>query len=245
MASFQQSPNLILASLPSSDFDLLRQHLRTMDMPSDSTLVNSGEVPTRAFFPHSGVISSQIMLGSGEVVDVRLTGRDGALDAVAGAGERPSLTTATVRIAGKSSVIDLPNLQSAMDRSCALRTALARYDTARQAESDQSLACVSVHNAEARLARLLLRLCRIQGGTKFAFTQEVLAEMLGIRRNTVSFVAHAMQQAGIIRYVRGALEIIDPRALRLQACECSDMVTGSAPLEHPLVNTFGHQSYPE
>ena len=208
-------------------------------------MIASGEFPTRAFFPHGGMISSQITLGTGEVVDVRLTGRDGALDADTGAGERASLTTATVRIAGKSSVIDLPNLQWLTGRSAALRAALDRYHCARQADSDQSLACVSTHNTEARLARLLLRLRRILGCTRFPLTQEALAEMLGIRRNAVSFVAHAMQQAGSIRYVRGSLEIVDASALQAQSCECLDTVTDYAPLEYHLDKAFGHHAYPE
>jgi CRP-like cAMP-binding protein len=244
MASFQQSPNTILASLPSSDFDLLRPFLRTIEMPVDSIWVNAGEIPARALFPHSGLISSRITLSTGEVVDVRLTGREGALDAAIGACERASVTSTVVRIGGRSSAIDLPKLQSVIDRSIALRAALARFDDARQAESDRSLACLSSHNAEARLARLLLRLCRIMGATRFDLTQEALAEMLGIRRNAVSFVAHAMQKAGVIRYVRGSLEIIDAGALYAQSCECHDEVQAHA-RQTISGKAFGNDTYPE
>jgi len=91
--------------------------------------------------------------------------------------------------------------------------------------ADQSIACNAVHDAEARLARRLLRLRRMSGDSRLAVTQEVLAEMLGLKRNAVSYVAHAMQETNVIRYSRGMLEIVDVEALRRLSCECYDTVT--------------------
>ena len=225
MTSYLQSENLLLAALPATDFELLKPHLQTIDLPRGLTLVRSGDFPKRAFFPHSGVISSIITLGDGDVVEVRITGRDGALGAVAGAGEMASFTSAVVRIEGKSSVIDLPKFELALERSAALRASLARHEAVQRAIGDQSIACNATHTVEARLARRLMHLSRTFGSTQFEVTQEVLAEMLGIRRNAVSLVAHAMKAAGIIRYSRGLVEIVDLDALRAQSCECYDTVT--------------------
>lgn len=224
MASFQRSQNLLLASLPPEDFELLRPYLRTVDMPRGLTLVRSGEIAKCAYFPQSGVISSILTLQDGDTVEVRMTGRDGALGATSGAAQRTWFTSAVVRIEGKSNVIDLPDLQFVIDRSAALRGALARSEAVQQALSDQSIACNSLHDVEARLARRLMRISKTFGETKFTITQEALAEMLGIRRNAVSLVAHAMKQAGIIRYSRGLVEIVDVDALHAQACECFDVV---------------------
>jgi CRP-like cAMP-binding protein len=91
--------------------------------------------------------------------------------------------------------------------------------------ADQSVACNAAHAVEARLTRRLMRLCRVSEQTKFTVTQEVLAEMLGIRRNAVSLVAHAMQEANIIRYSRGLLEIVDFDRLHRLSCECYGTMT--------------------
>src|SRR5664280_1842749 len=121
MASYQQSQNLILACLPSVDFELLRPHLHTIDLPRGMTLIRAGEVADRAYFPLSGVISSVVTLGDGEVIEVRMTGRDGALGAAMGAGERKSFSSAVVRIEGKASAVELPKFELALAQSAELR----------------------------------------------------------------------------------------------------------------------------
>jgi CRP-like cAMP-binding protein len=224
MTGSYPSQNLLLTKLPSADFDLLRPNLQTTELFLGSVLVRSGDIPKRAYFPRSGIIASCVTLSDGHVVEVRITGRDGVLGASLGAGERPSFTSAVVRLAGEASSIDYRSLQTAFDRSAALRIELARYDALQQAMADQSVACNAIHGVESRLARRLVRLHDTSGQTRFTVTQEVLAEMLGIRRNAVSLVAHAMQQADLIRYSRGVLEIVDFEGLRRLACECRHTV---------------------
>jgi CRP-like cAMP-binding protein len=225
MASALRSPNMLLAALPFADFELLRPHLQTIDMPHGSVLVRCGEIPKKAHFPHSGVIASCVTLSDGSVIETRITGREGALGAALGAGERPSFTSAVVRLAGMSSTIDYRSLYAGIDRSAALRALLAKHEAFQQAMADQSVACNAVHDAEARLARRLMRLHKLSDDGKLAVTQEVLAEMLGLKRNAVSLEAHAMQEANIIRYSRGLLEIVDVKALHRLSCECFDAVT--------------------
>lgn len=225
MVNSQQSPNMILAALPLADFELLRPNLQTIDMPRGLVLVRSGEIPDRAYFPHSGVIASYVTLSDGSVIETRITSSKGALGAATGAGERPSFTSAVVRLDGMSSTIDYRSLYACIDQSAALRALLAKHEAFQQAMADQSIACNAVHDAEARLARRLLRLRRMSGDSRLAVTQEVLAEMLGLKRNAVSYVAHAMQETNVIRYSRGMLEIVDVEALRRLSCECYDTVT--------------------
>jgi hypothetical protein len=108
----------------------------------------------------------------------------------------------------------------AIDRSVALRAAPARSEAIQQANGEQSIACSAVHDVGARLARRLMRLCNTDGETKFTVTQEASAEMFGIGRNAVSLVAQATKEAGIIRFSRGLVEIIDVDALQARSCEC-------------------------
>jgi CRP-like cAMP-binding protein len=220
MAVSQPSQNFLLAGLPSADFELLRPNLHRIELARGMILVRSGDLPKRAYFPHSGVIGSFIAVSDGRVVEARITGRDGALGATIGAGARPSFTSAVVHLAGEASTIDYRSLQTAIDQSAALRASLARHEAVQQAMADQSIACNAIHDTEARLARRLLRLHDLSSQTQFTATQEVLAEILGIRRNTVSLVANAMQKANLIRYSRGNLEIIDLKGLHGLACEC-------------------------
>lgn len=221
----ETSQNLILGELSSAEFELLRPNLRTIKLPLGLILVHAGDVPERAYFPHSGVISSRITLSNGHAVETRITGREGALGVPLGAGERPSFTSAIVRIAGEASTIEHRNLKTVLEKSTALRVLLTRYDVLQQAMADQSVACNAIHDVKARLACRLLRLRNMSGQTRLTVTQEVLAEMLGIRRNAVSLVAHAMKEARLIRYSRGTLEIIDAEGLQHVACECYNAVT--------------------
>jgi CRP-like cAMP-binding protein len=225
MAEAQQSPNMLLAALPFGDFELLRPNLQTIDMAPGLVLVRPGDISKRAYFPHSGVIASCVTLSDGSVIETRITGREGALGATVGAGERPSFTSAVVRLSGMSSTIDYPSLYAGIDRSAALRALLAKHEAFQQAMADQSIACNAVHGAEARLARRLMRLRKLSEDSKLPVTQDVLAEMLGLKRNAVSLVAHAMQEANVIRYSRGLLEIVDMQALHRLTCECYDTVT--------------------
>jgi len=225
MANGFQSQNLLLATLPPADFELMRPNLQTIDLPSGSTLIESGEVPTRAYFPHSGVIASIVSLSSGRVVEVRITGREGVIGAVTGTGPCASFTSAVVRIQGKCSVIDHPSFQTAFNRSQSLRSLLARQEAVQQAMADQSVACNAAHDLEARLARRLLRLCTMSGQTEFTATQEVLAEMLGVQRNAISHVAHGLREMNVIDYSRGLLKIVDFDRLHSLSCECYDTVT--------------------
>jgi CRP-like cAMP-binding protein len=182
-------------------------NLQLIDLARGLVLVRSGDLPTRAYFPISGVIASCVTLRDGRLVEARIVGREGTLGAAKGAGERTSFTSAVVRLEGKAFTIDYGNLETFMDRSPAFRALLARHDALQLAMADQSVACNAAHSAEQRLARRLLRLRRQSDDDKLTVTQDVLAEMLGVQRNSVSQVAHAMQARNLIRYSRGALEL--------------------------------------
>jgi CRP-like cAMP-binding protein len=121
---------------------------------------------------------------------------------------------------GTASTLDTALFRAAAERSAALRNLLARHEQALIAQAVQSAACNASHSVEARLSRWLLRARELHDGETLPLTQELLAQMIGVQRNAVSIVAHALQQAGIIRYSRGQIEITNVEALRRTACEC-------------------------
>jgi len=92
------------------------------------------------------------------------------------------------------------------------------------AQAQQSAACFATHHVQSRLCRWLLRARGLSGSDQLQFTQEYLAEMLGVRRTSVTVVAHTLQTAGFIKYTRGKIQIVDVEALRQNACECYDTV---------------------
>jgi CRP-like cAMP-binding protein len=117
-------------------------------------------------------------------------------------------------------VLSAANLKMLAGQSVAWQQLLTRHQQALLAQAQQSVACNASHSVEERLSRWLLRAHDLWQGATLPMTQELLARMLGVQRNAVSIVAHALQQAGVIRYSRGQIEITDLAALRKTACEC-------------------------
>jgi CRP-like cAMP-binding protein len=129
-------------------------------------------------------------------------------------------------VAGSASILDVAHLRRAADQSAPFRATLIRHELALFAQAQQSAACNASHTVEARLARWLLRVRDLPASDSFQLTQEFLAQMLGVRRNSVSLVANRFQQAGLIRYQRGHVEITDLEGLMNTSCECYETVKG-------------------
>ena len=193
-------------------------------MVRDTVLITNGEPLTRVWFPHSGVISLVISLAGGETIEAAMVGRDSVFGASAALDGAISISDAIVQLSGTASVLDVARLRPVVERSKALRTTLFRHEEVILVQAQQSAACNAVHTAEARLARWLLRMRDLSGGDTLPLTQEFLAQMIGVQRNSVSLIAHRLQQAGFIRYRRGHIEITDVDGLIDSACECYETV---------------------
>ena len=220
MDSAQRSPNRLLANLSAGDFDLIRAHLRTIELVHAMELVAAGEVSEDVYFPHSGVISLVIRLSSGEATEIAMVGRDSMFGASAAFVGPTALTTAMIQSPGTCSVLPIKWLKEAMAQSTTLGTILARHEQAIFVQAQQSVGCMASHPSTARLARWLLRARDTAGSDDLQFTQEFLGMMLGIKRNTVSSVATELQSMGLIRFVRGHILIMDAPGLKSLACEC-------------------------
>lgn len=220
MSHIPHSPNYLLASLSASDFSLLRPHLQVVELVQEVVLFAAGDSMTHVYFPHSGVISLVVSLAGGETVEVASIGRDSIFGALAALDGKISLTDAIVQLPGTASILGISHLRFAAERSIAFRTTLMRHEQALFAQAQQSAACNACHAVEARLARWLLRMRDLTGSDRLPITQELLAHMIGVKRNSVSVVAHALQQSGIIRYHRGHIEIANPEGLKEMCCEC-------------------------
>ncbi|MBR0755057.1 Crp/Fnr family transcriptional regulator [Bradyrhizobium jicamae] len=220
MDSGSRPPNGLLSSLSANDFDLIRPHLRNIDLTSDMVLIEVDETLKRAYFPHKGVISLVVKLARGEHVQVAMVGRDSVFGAFAALGDATALNSAVVLVPGVASTIELEPLRAAADRSATFRAALVRHGLAIHAQAQQTAGCNAAHTVESRLARCLLQTRDLSGSDKIVLTQEAMAQMIGARRNSVSLVAHTLQQANYIHYSRGHIEITNLDGLRKTSCEC-------------------------
>jgi len=215
-----RSPNGFLSSLSADDFELVRPHLKTVDLVQDFVLVGVGETLKRAYMPHRGVISLVVDLARGEHVQIAMIGRQSIFGVFSALGDAVALNSAVVLVPGPASTIDLDRLRAAADQSTTFRAAMLRHGLAIYAQIQQTAGCNAAHTVESRLARCLLQTHDLSGGVKLLLTQEAMAQMIGARRNSVSLVASTLQQANYIHYSRGHIEITDIAGLSRTACEC-------------------------
>ena len=213
-------PNGFLSALSADDYELIRPHLRIADLVQDAVLVEVGERLKRAYLPHRGVISLVVKLAKGEHVQIAMVGRDSIFGAFSALADPAAINSAVVLVPGVASTVELDRLRDAADRSASLRALLARHGLAAYAQIQQIAGCNAVHSVEARLARCLLQTHDLSGERELVLTQESLAQMIGARRNSVSLVANMLQQANVIHYSRGRIEVTDLEGLSRTSCEC-------------------------
>ena len=214
-----QSPNMLLNTLPAKTFAAIEPHLKTVELVHGEVLGEAGDSITRVYFPHSGVISLVVELSVGDMIETAMVGRDGALNISSALDGKVSLNKAIVQLAGAASTIDVDQLRKIVREFDAFRSLLIRHEQVLFAQSQQSAACNASHSVEARMCRWLLRM-RDLAAADLMLTQEFLAQMLGVRRPSVSLVANTLQKAGLIKYRRGNIRLLDIAGLNDGSCEC-------------------------
>jgi CRP-like cAMP-binding protein len=213
-------PNGFLAALSEEDFELIRPHLKTIDLTHELVLVEVDETLKRAYLPHRGLISLVVRLAKGEHVQIAMIGRDSVFGSFSALGDPTALNGAVVLVPGVASTLDVDRLRAAADQSATFRAALTRHGLAVYAQVQQTAGCNVAHTVESRLARCLLQMRDLSGSDKLMLTHESMAQMIGARRNSVSLVASTLQQANYIHYSRGHIEITSLEGLRRTSCEC-------------------------
>ena len=213
-------PNGFLSALNADDFELIRPHLKTVDLLQELVLVEVDDTLKRAYLPHRGVISLVVKLARGEQIQVAMVGRDSIFGTFSALGDPTALNSAVVLIPGVASTLEVERLRAAADQSATFRATLMRHGLAVYAQIQQTVGCNASHTVESRLARCLLQTRDLSGSDNLVLTQESMAQMIGARRNSVSLVANTLQQAKYIHYSRGHIALNDPDGLGRTACEC-------------------------
>ena len=212
--------NGLLASLPRDTMTALLPHLRAIELPQETVLYESGDTIKSVYFPHDGLVSLVVDLASGETIEAAMIGSDSVVGGAAAFDNNISLNRAVAQVAGTASALGVASFCDLAQKNIAFRAKLARHEQFVLAQAQQAAACNAIHALEARLARWLLRCADLLRRQDIQLTQEFLAQMLGVRRTSVSIVANTLQQAGLIRYSRGHIRVLNLGGLKDCSCEC-------------------------
>jgi CRP-like cAMP-binding protein len=215
--SFQ---NRILDALPTPLLERLQPCLQALRLPVGQVLFATNDKVSRIFFPESGAISLVSELATGEMIESAMVGRDSMIGGGAALDDRDAVYRALVQVEGNGYSLNVDWARQIARESETFRTAVARNEQLILAQAQQSAACNAKHDLQQRLARWLLRVRDVSGHDDFRLTQEFMAQMLGVRRTSVTIIAKSLQHAGLIYYRRGHVTIIRPEGLQQKACEC-------------------------
>ena len=216
--------NKLLAALPAAEFERWLPMLEWVDMPLGHVLYESGKTLSHIYFPITSIISLLYVMENGASAEIAVVGNEGlvGVSLFMGGGSTPS--RAVVQSAGAGFRLKAEDMKVEFDRGGPVLHLLLRYTQALITQMSQTAVCNRHHSLDQQLCRwLLLSLDRLSGN-ELIMTQELIANMLGVRREGVTEAAVSLQSAGLIRYARGRINIIDRPGLERRSCECYAVV---------------------
>ena len=218
------SQNQLLAALPEADLAPLLAHLELVPMPLGQMLFEPGLQMRHAFFPTTSIVSLHYVTESGASAETAGVGHEGVVGVSLFMGGDTTSSSAVVQTAGHAYRLDRHTLKEEFNRGGALQRLLLRYTQALMTQMSQTAVCNRHHSVEQQLCRwLLLTLDRLPD-RELVMTQELVASMLGVRRESVTDAAGHLQQSGYIRYRRGHISVLDRAGLERSVCECYGVV---------------------
>jgi CRP-like cAMP-binding protein len=212
--------NNLLGSLPHAQFGLLSPYMVVDQLEQGTILVEAGDETENVYFPHVGMLSLLAVLKDGRAIETATVGREGVVGAMAGLGAHISHVRVVVQLQAEVTRIPASRFRKATGESTTLRNLCVGYNEILLSQARINVACNAVHIIEARFCRWLLQTADTAGCNTINLTQQFLAEMLGVRRTSVTEVAKKVQRTGAIHYTRGEINILDRRILERLSCEC-------------------------
>ena len=215
--------NQLLAALPDAEWERWRPQLESVDMPLGLVLYESGSTLSHVYFPTTAIISLLYVLENGSSAEIAVVGNEGLIGISLFMGGESTPSRAVVQSAGKGFRMPAQALKDEFKRAPVLHL-LLRYTQALITQMSQTAVCNRHHTLDQQLCRwLLLSLDRLRG-SELVMTQELIANMLGVRREGVTEAALQLQAAGLIRYARGRISVLDRPGLEKRSCECYGVV---------------------
>jgi CRP-like cAMP-binding protein len=216
--------NRLIATLPAEERERLEHALDIVSLSVRQSLAEPGKPFTHVYFPLSAVISFVMELQDGDGVEVGTVGKEGMVGLPVLLGGQDSTTRVFSQVAGDAARMKAGAFVEHLKTSPPLASLLHRYAQVMMNQVMQTAACNHAHAIEQRMCRWLLMTHDRVGEDEFPLTQEFLAQMLGVRRPSVTVVAGMLHQAGLIRYTRGRMTILNREGLEAASCECYRMV---------------------
>ena len=216
--------NHLLASLPATEWARWEPLLEPVELPLGEILYESGGTMSHVYFPVNAIVSLLYVMEDGASAEIAVVGKEGlvGISLFMGGGSTPS--RAVVQSAGRGFRLKASALKEEFSRSGAVMHLLLRYTQALITQMAQTAVCNRHHSLDQQLCRwLLLSLDRLDG-RELVMTQELIANMLGVRRGGVTEGAGKLQDAGLIRYARGRITVLDRKGLEQRTCECYAVV---------------------
>jgi CRP-like cAMP-binding protein len=218
------SQNHLLAALPTEEFEPLAAHLELVSMPLGEMLYEPGRQLQHAYFPTTSIVSLHYVMESGASVGTAGVGNEGVVGISLFMGGDTTPSSAVVQTAGHAYRLERRLLKQEFNRAGLMQSLLLRYTQALMTQMSQTAACNRYHSVEQQLSRwLLLTLDRVPS-REFVMTQELVASILGVCRESITAAAGNLQHVGFIRYRRGHISVLDRRGLETRACECYAVV---------------------
>jgi CRP-like cAMP-binding protein len=216
--------NRILAALPAAERERVYPLLELAQMPLGKVLYESGSRLDHVYFPANAIVSLLYVMADGASAEIAVVGNDGMVGVALFMGGETTPSRAVVQSAGVAYRLAGKALKEEFRRGGSMQNLLLRYTQALLTQMAQTAVCNRHHSVDQQLCRwLLLSLDRL-ASNELKMTQELISNMLGVRREGVTEAAGKLQAAGIIRYSRGHIAVLDRPALEAQACECYAVV---------------------
>ena len=216
--------NHLLAALPTAETERLVAHLELVPMPLGHVLYESGNQLLHVYFPTDSIVSLLYVMADGASAEIAVVGNEGIIGVALFMGGETMPNRAVVQSGGYAYRLHGRLLKEEFNRSGVLQHLLLRYTQALLTQMAQTAVCNRHHSVDQQLCRwLLLSLDRLPSN-ELTMTQELIANMLGVRREGVTEAAGKLQRAGLIHYSRGRITVLDRPRLQAQACECYGVV---------------------
>ncbi|HWS88117.1 MAG TPA: Crp/Fnr family transcriptional regulator [Pyrinomonadaceae bacterium] len=216
--------NKILAALPHDEYDRLLPHLERVHLPQSKILCEAGDTIRYAYFPLNGMISLLSITENGETLEVAMVGNEGLVGMSLALKTQIAPYRINVQLAADAMRINALALRGELLRGGKLEELVLRYTHSVIVHICQSAVCGRFHSVDKRLSRWLLIARDRVHSNNINFTQEIISHMLGTPRTVVTSAAGNLQDAGLIRYRRGRITILNPQGLEASACECYSVV---------------------
>lgn len=216
--------NRLLGALQPSSRKRLNPHLERVDFMLGDMVCDAGGLLKHAYFPQGSVLSLLTVLENGAAIETANIGREGAFGLFAAMYSRVSFNRCIVQLEGHTVRCPIELLQDEFKISEHVRDLFVSYSETLLSQVQQTVACNAMHTTEERMCRWLLMMHDRAGGESLPYTHEFLSQILGANRKSVTLAAQSMQNAGLISYRRGTIQVLDRSGLEKASCECYAIV---------------------